>query len=712
MLNLNHIPLLRLLLPFIAGIIGTVYLKPNLLYLLYALGVCLILYLVLFSIKKVNSSFKLRWIFGVLLYLNLAFAGATLTALNYQKSTSNKQLLSKNNNQLIIGEITEAPQVKEKTVKAIIKLKGLKHKDSWTASKGKIIVYLQNDSLAKTLSIGDIVSFEPKLENVPPPKNPSEFDFRKYLSYHLIHQQAFLRSNNWKLIQKSPQLSILKLAHHIRQHLINTLQNKGLKEKELAVASALILGYKDDIDAQLKSAYSSAGAMHVLAVSGLHVGIIFMIFNALFKFLDKWNWGRIAKGILLILILWCYALITGLSPSVMRAATMFSFVVTAKTLNRNSSFFNTLAASAFALLIYNPLLIMEVGFQLSYLAVIGIVIIQPWVNNWFYTKWWLPRKIWEITAVSIAAQIATFPLGLLYFHQFPNYFLLSNLIVIPLALTILCLGLAVLCLAYIPVVGDFLAQLLNYIVQFLNYSVTIIDELPYSLSENIKFSISDAWLIYLLIACTILLVAYRKFKYMLIGCSALIIYLAFNLSFRLTTEKQQKLIIYNIPQYTAINFIDGTDNILVSDIKLTKNRSKMLFHTQNNWINNGVKNEKVVRLDHLKKKHQLSNIYRISNPNLFNKRNYFQFYNYKMVVIDNKTVLPNTAKSNDLDLVVITKNSKLSITEIVNKFNPKQIVIDASNSTYNRERWLLENINVNIWDINSNGAFEISLTDN
>lgn len=708
MLKLNHIPLLRLLLPFVAGIIGTVYLKPNLLYLLYALGVCLILYLVLFSI----SSFKLRWIFGVLLYLNLALAGATLTALNYQKSTTNTPSLTKNNNQLIIGEITEAPQVKEKTVKAIIKLKGLKHKDSWAASKGKIIVYLQNDSLAKTLSIGDIVSFEPKLENVPPPKNPSEFDFRKYLSYHLIHQQAFLRSNNWKIVQKSPSNSLIKTAHNIRQYLINTLKQKGLKDKELAVASALILGYKDDIDAQLKSAYSSAGAMHVLAVSGLHVGIIFLIFSKLLFFLDKFKVGRIIKGILLILILWCYAFITGLSPSVMRAATMFTFVVSAKMTDRNSSFFNTLAASAFALLIYNPLLIMEVGFQLSYLAVIGIVIIQPWVNNWFYTKWWLPRKIWEITAVSIAAQIATFPLGLLYFHQFPNYFLLSNLIVIPLALTILCLGLAVLCLAYIPIVGDYLALGLNYLVQFLNYSVTLIDELPYSLSENVKFSISDAWLIYLLIASTILLVAYRKFKYMLIGCSALIVYLVFNLSFRLTTEKQQKLIIYNIPQYTAINFIDGTDNILVSDIKLTKNRSKMLFHTQNNWINNGVKNEKVVRLDHLKKKHQLSNIYRISNPNLFNKRNYFQFYDFKMVVIDNKTVLPNTAKSNDLDLVVLTKNSKLSITEIVNKFNPKQIVIDASNSTYNRERWLSENINAKIWDITNNGAFEISLADN
>ncbi len=710
MLSINHIPLLRLLVPFVGGIIAVVYLNLNLYHILYVFGIGLILYLITLNIKNLNTHYKIRWIYGVLLYLNFALAGGCLTALKYNQSTDSINPQN-NKDQLIIGKIIEAPQIKEKTVKAILSIKGIKQKDQWVNNKGKVIIYLQNDSLSKSIEIGDIISFEPKLENVPPPKNPNEFDFRKYLSYHLIHQQAFLRSNNWKFIQKAPHQSIIKTAQNIRKYLINILKNKGLEEKELAVASALILGYKDDIDAQLKSAYSSAGAMHVLAVSGLHVGIIFLIFSKILSFLDKWKWGRISKGVLLILILWSYALITGLSPSVMRAATMFSFVVTAKTLNRNSSFFNTLAASAFALLIYNPLLIMEVGFQLSYLAVIGIVIIQPWVNNWFYTKWWLPRKIWEITAVSIAAQIATFPLGLLYFHQFPNYFLLSNLIVIPLALAILCLGLATLCLAYIPIVGDYLAIGLNYLVKFLNYSVTVIDELPYSLSENIKFTITDAWLIYFLIASIILLIAYRKFKYMLIGCSALIIYLALNLSFRINTSQQKKLIIYNIPQYTAINFIDGTDNILVSDIKLTQNRSKMLFHTQNNWINNGVKNEKLVRLDHLKKKHQLSNIYRIDNPNLFNKRNYFQFYDYKIVIIDNNTVLPTQQESLAVDLVAITKNSKFSISEIVNMFNPKQIVIDASNSTYNRKR--LENeaklLNVNYWDITENGAFELSL---
>jgi competence protein ComEC len=709
--NINNIPLLRLLLPFIVGIIGVVYLKPNLSSLIISFGFALFLFLSIIFIKKINSNYKFRWILGILIYINMLLGGAVLTSLQYKGTNSTTKALTENNNQLLIGEIIEPTQIKARSIKAVLKIKGIKTKKKWIEGNGKVIIYLQKDSLADQLAINDIISFEPKLENVPAPKNPNEFDFRKYLSFHLIHQQAFLRSNNWTLIERSPTFGLRKFANNSRNFLIQTLEQKGLIGKELAVASALILGYKDSIDAQLKSAYSSAGAMHVLAVSGLHVGVIFLIFSQLFSFLEKIKYGNIIKGIVLILILWIYALLTGLSPSVMRAATMFSFIVAAKMTKRNSNFFNTLAASALVLLIYNPLLIMEVGFQLSYLAVIGIVIIQPWINNWFNIKYWLPRKIWEITAVSIAAQIATFPLGLLYFHQFPNYFMLSNLIVIPLAVGILYLGIITLSLSFIPLVGNYLALGLNYIIQFLNYAVNFIDQLPYSLSENIRFGVLDTWLVYLFIICVITLIAYRKFNYLLLGSSFIILFLTSTFLTSYKSLDQRKLIVYNISQTSAINFIDGEDNILVSDIKLTQNRSKLMFHVQNNWINNGVNNEKIIRLDHLFQKYQLSNIYRISNKNLFTKRNYFQFYDKKIAIIDNKFVQKKTKKKLTIDLLILTKNTKLSITEILNQYNPLQIVIDASNSTYNTKRLKEEckQQGVKCWSTMANGAYQMKL---
>ncbi len=704
---LNHIPLLRLLLPFIGGIISVVYLKPNNTYLLSGFGIVTALFLLLLFIKKLNVNYKFRWFFGVLIYTNLLLAGACLTSLKYQNTDSLSILLTKQNNQILIGEITEPTHIKEKTVKAILTINSIKNQNDWIKCNSKVIVYLQKDSLSKKLNTGDLIAFESKLENIPPPKNPHEFDFRKYLSFHLINQQAFLSSDDWKLLQTSSASGIYKIASNSRRFLINTLRKKGIQGKELAVASALILGYKDNIDAQLKGAYASAGAMHVLAVSGLHVGIIFLIFNRLFSFLKKFKYGKIIKGIILILILWLYALLTGLSPSVMRAATMFTFIVTTKMANRNSSFFNTLAASALVLLIHNPLLIMEVGFQLSYIAVIGIVIIQPWINNWFNIRYWLLRKIWEITAVSIAAQIATFPLGLLYFHQFSNYFMLSNLIVIPLAIGILYLGIITLSFSFIPIIGDYLAVGLKYLIRFLNYSVNFIDALPYSLSENIRFSVSDTWLIYLFIVFIISLIAYRKFNYMLLGSSFIIVFLFSTLWIRYNNLDQQKLIVYNIPQYSAINFIDGNDNILISDIELTQNRSKLLFHVQNSWINNSLNKEKVVRFDYLTKKHLLSNIYKIDNKNLFTKRNYFQFYNYKIAIIDNNYQLKSNQNILSVDLLILTKNTKRSIKDLLTQFNPDQIVIDASNSSYTSQRLKNESAEqrVNCWSVLLDGAY-------
>ena len=692
--SLNHIPLLRLLCFFIAGIISAIYLplENSLLFLIFA--ITLISFFGLLTVKKINRNYKLRWLFAMSIYLSMLLAGACLTNLKYQNTIE----LINVDNQLLIAEITAPVQNKENSIKAIVNIKGIKSQNNWTQRAGKAIIYFQKEDRSQQLNIGDIISFEPKLENVSPPQNPNEFNFKRYLSFHLIHQQAYLHSNNWRLIKQSEGNSIFEVADKCRNYFIQSLEKKGIKGKELAVASALILGYKDDIDPQLKSAYSSAGAMHILAVSGLHVGIIFLIFNQFFLFFDKIKYGNIIKGLLLILVIWAYALLTGLSPSVLRAATMFSFIVAAKIIKRNSNFFNTLAASALVLLIYNPLLIMEVGFQLSYLAVTGIVIIQPWINNWLSFQRWFPRKIWEITSVSIAAQIATFPLGLLYFHQFPNYFLLSNLIVIPLAILILSIGILTLSFSFIPILSDYLATLLNYIIQFLNYSVKTIDKLPYSLSENIRFTVIETWFIYLFIVCIILLIVYRKFKYMFIGSIFLILFFFSSLIQNYNDLGQRKLIIYKIPKHSAINFINGNENILISDSELIKDRKKLMFHVQNNWINNGLNKEKIIQLDQLED---------INTTNLLIRNNYIQFYNHKIAVIDNNFKLTIRDKRLDLDLLILTNYNQLSIHEILTVFKPKQIVLDASISSYKSKELKkdAELLGIECWSVLLDGAY-------
>ena len=702
---LNYIPLVRLLIPFIIGIIFAIYLPASSTLPQYVFLGVVVSYLILFSIKKINTNYQFRWIFGVLIYGSFMLAAYSLTSIKTNKSHSSYQL-NDADNRFIIAEVIEPTEEKANSVKAVVEIIGLKTNEEWKNTNGKSIIYLQKDSLANRLKLGDIISFEPVLKDVPAPKNPHEFSFKRYLSYHFIHQQAYLRSNNWKIIHQNNDISIFAYASNIRKVLITQLEEMGVKDKQLNVASALILGYKNEIDAQLKSAYSSAGAMHVLAVSGLHVGVIFLILNQVFQFFNKLKYGNYIKGVLIILLLWAYALLTGLSPSVMRAATMFSFIVAAKTTKSNANFFNTMAASALLLLIINPFLLMEVGFQLSYLAVIGIVVIQPWVYNLFYTKWWLLDKIWELTAVSIAAQIATFPLGLYYFHQFPNYFMLSNLVVIPMAIFILYLGIITLISSPIPIIGVWLGKTLNLIVYGLNKAVNFIDKIPYSLTQNIKFNLLDNYLTYLAIILIILTIHYKNLKYLMVSLACFVIIFGFRLKDNIHQINQKHLIVYNIPGHSAINLIEGNDNILLSDIELldNHNKEKLMFHVQNNWIQKGVDSEKTIPLNKLTDKNQLSTLY---NKNLFVKRNYLQFFNEKMAILPPDFQLKSVEKPLAIDILIITKNPKFSIQEILQTFKPKEIILDASNSTYISEKLKTEAkaLNINCWSVLIDGAY-------
>ncbi|MFL3664140.1 MAG: ComEC/Rec2 family competence protein [Flavobacteriales bacterium] len=703
---LNYIPLVRLLIPFIIGIIFAIYLPASSSLPQYVFLGVVVSYLILFSIKKINTNYKFRWIFGVLIYGSFMLAAYSLTSIKTNQSHSSYQL-NDADNRFIIAEVIEPTEEKANSVKAVVEIIGLKTNEEWKNTNGKSIIYLQKDSLANHLKLGDIISFEPVLKDVPAPKNPHEFSFKRYLSYHLIHQQAYLRSDNWKIIHQNNDISIFAYASNIRKKLITKMEEMGVKDKQLSVASALILGYKNEIDAQLKSAYSSAGAMHVLAVSGLHVGVIFLILNQILQFFNKLKYGNYIKGILIIVLLWAYALLTGLSPSVMRAATMFSFIVAAKTTKSNANFFNTLAASALFLLIINPFLLMEVGFQLSYLAVIGIVVIQPWVYNLLYSKWWLLDKIWELTAVSIAAQIATFPLGLYYFHQFPNYFLLSNLVVIPLAILILYLGIITLIVSPITIVGNFLGKILNMIILGLNEAVIFIDKIPYSLTQNIKFNLLDNYLIYLAIILIILTIHYKNLKYFMVGVACFIIIFSFRLKDNIHQINQKYLTVYNIPGHSAINLIEGNDNVLFSDIKLLNNKSKLMFHVQNNWIQKGVESEKIVTLNKLTDRNPLSTLYITDNKNVFVKRNYLQFFNAKMAILPPDFQLKSLEKPLALDLLILTKNPKFSITELLQTFKPKEIIIDASNSNYISEKLKTEAkaLNINCWSVLIDGAY-------
>jgi competence protein ComEC len=543
------------------------------------------------------------------------------------------------------------------------------------------------------------VVFKSNFTEVRPPQNPSEFNYKLFLSFHNIYQQAYIPSENWKLLQRDQGNPVLSASYSLREYLLNIFRENGLAGDEYAVGSALVLGYTDKLDQDLISAYASSGALHVLSVSGLHVGIIYLVANFRLLFLDKIKFSKPIKIFLLLFIVWFYSILTGMSPSVLRSAAMFSLIIIAKGWKYDTNIFNTLAVSCFALLLWNPYLIMEVGFQLSYLAVLGIVAVQPWLYEKWQPKNWLLNHIWVLTSVSIAAQVVTFPLGLLYFHQFPNYFLVSNLIVIPISTIILLYGLFVLAVGKIAVVGTFCTKIFSWIVWLLNESVRLTEKTPGSLLEGISISILETWLIYFFIIFILVFLFQKRQRFVYPALGILILVLSIQVYENYRERKQRTFIVYNIPKTQAYDFISGKNGVFLSQTSFMNNASSVKFHVSHNWDDMGITERKFIEA--VGKESYSSEIFLREN-------NFLQFASRKMMVIDSLPYLKNDLSQKlSVDYIILSKNAKARIKDLQKQFSFKKIIIDSSNSEWKNNKWKkeCEELKVDFYSVIDNGAY-------
>lgn len=705
--DIRRYPFVRLLFPLIFGVVFAINTQLNIPYFSILLIAIFIVLATLILFKK-TKKYHRRWIFGFLVSIFLFITGIEIVNIKFSENNSTAFL----DKGFIVASVTESPSEKEKIIKTVLEVEAIKSNDDWISSEGNVIVYFEKDSLAKTLKIGDQILFEPQFDEIENAGNPNEFDYKKYLAFHMITQQTYLKSGNWSLFNKDGKKGIKYYADKAREYLLSLYRKSEIKDDEYAVLSALTLGYKTKLDEEIKKAYSSSGAMHVLAVSGLHVGIIYIVLSSILGFLRKRKSGRIINTVLIILFLWGYAFITGLSPSVMRAATMFTFVVVGKALNRNSSIYNTLAASAFLLIIINPYIITEIGFQLSYLAVIGIVFFQPKIYKLFYFKNYILDKIWALMSVSIAAQIATTPISLLYFHQFPNYFLLTNIIVVPLATFIVYGAMILLAFSFVPILNVWIGKALSLLVIGLNESVMFIEKLPYSISFDIQVEKLQVILLYLLIILVGVFVVYKKQVYLRYSLVSLISILMISILNSISISNQKRVIVYNMKNSSAYNFIDGDDNILFSDYSANMDYSKMLYSVKNNWLTLGVNNEKIVDLNTLGNQYLFSNLLTIDNRHIFFKKNFVKFYDTQIYFLKNsQDIIQNTNDKFDIDYIFVSNNCKISIEQLKKRFNFEKIIIDSSNSFYTRNYWKeeCEKNEVICHIVNEQGAFEIKI---
>jgi competence protein ComEC len=512
-------PFVRLLLPFLAGMVVGFSFGVNQFCALVFLIITFLLAFGLVILNKISKDLKYQWLVGVAIHLFLVVAGLFIAKHEMDRLTH--QFIP-SNRLLITCMLKDYPEEKLNSYKCIAQTYYYKQGDTVIAFRNKVVLYFSKGEDVKKLRPGDVIStFVYPNRIVQAERLKGEFDYAAYMLKHGICYTAYVKDKSWQVIDRDQLFFLYKWAIHSRESLLKIYRNIGFTGREFGVLSALTIGYKLGLDDDIKQAYSAAGTMHVLAVSGMHVGLIYVVLMWAFSFLGRIKFGSVIKVLMIVLIVWYYAFLTGLSPSVLRASVMITCIGLGQLTRRKLSVYNSLAIAAFLLLLIQPTDLMDVGFQLSFLAVLGIVSLFPVINSWVVSHGWI-NKIWSLAAVSLSAQLATFPLSLYYFHQFPNYFLLANLIVVPLATLGIYGSIILIILSEIKLLLAFVGPLLYGIVFSLNETVCRIERLPFSTTKGITITGYHVVMWYVLIVFAILYMVRKKGTYLMISLSSVL----------------------------------------------------------------------------------------------------------------------------------------------------------------------------------------------
>ncbi|PIF01965.1 MAG: hypothetical protein CR996_02045, partial [Draconibacterium sp.] len=520
----------------------------------------IIITLILLVYINRHYSFGLQPAFGVLVTICFISTGIYLYADYNQKPAFYDGGTS-------VAVLLETPVENRNFHKAVARIDAVFRNDSIFTTNETILVYFSKSKPLPQMAAGEIIMFQAKPQPIQNFGNPYEFDYKKYLERKRIYRQIYLTENDWTLTNES-RLNLAVWAERTREKLLTIYRQQPLDNQKREILSALTLGYKRNLNPETKRVFSSAGAMHVLAVSGLHVGIIFWVLTLLLNRFRKKKPEKLIFVAISLITLWGYAFITGLAPSVLRATTMFSIFIVAEIFRRKSNAFNSLAVSAFILLLINPNNLFETGFQLSYSAVFGILYLQPQMRKLFVVKNKIAIFLLDLITVSIAAQIATFPLTLFYFGQFPVYFLITNIIIIPTVTILIPMGILLLVLSHFPIIANIIALLLNKIIHYLFLILMQIEMLPNSVIESPISSIQFLFIAASLIAFFILLKTGKEKALEAMLFTILLIFVSFTID-NFSHRNKNELIVYNNQKNSTVQFIHGRESFVISEKPIT-----------------------------------------------------------------------------------------------------------------------------------------------
>ncbi len=516
---------------------------------------------------------------------------------------------------------------------------------------GKILLNVRKDSLNYPFDVGTHLRIKGTLYKNTLAKNPNQFDYSKYLENKQIYAQIYADATD---IQTGSLINndAWYYAAKLRTKIIRNLKKSHFNKAELNVAIALILGQQQEISSDIIQDYQFAGAVHILSVSGLHIGFILLFVTFLLKPFPNTRRGSFIKLILILLSLFTFGLIAGLAPSVVRSVVMFSFVAIGMYLRRSTNIYHTLLVSVLLILLFQPSFLFDVGFQLSYVALFFILWLQPLLAQLWMPKNKIVNYFWEILTVSFAAQIGAFPLSIYYFHQFPGLFFVTNLVIIPFLSLIMSLGVLVMVLAAFDFVPLFLAKGLEWSIFILNKIINAIASLEQFIIRDIPFNWYLLVSLYLLIISLILWFKKPSFNRLSLAMIAILIVQFSYFQTHWTIQNQKEFVIFHSKKNTLIAERNGENIAVFANDSLLKTVSE----------NKTLTSYLVGNFSHLQSKEKLQNTL------------YFQ--SKKILVLDSLGVYP---KNSNPDIVVLTQSPKINLERLFQTLKPKMVVADGSN---------------------------------
>lgn len=654
-MKILQFPLAKITCCFIAGILFGYYLKPSpfLVFIIVP-----ILFFSIFSFQFISKKeFSKKSFFGVLVSLISIFIGVTTTIIHSEKVYKIhyiNQITDFEKDYTILLSIKERLKSTVLNQRYIASIKSVDNNKSF----GKIILNIEKDSVLKNISIGTNLRIKGNFYKNRGPINPNQFDYGHYLENQQIFAQIYVDKDHIKT--ENLEYSLLSIVGNLRDMIIKNLEKAHFPKEELSVVIALILGQQQDISPEILKDYQYAGAVHILSVSGLHVGFILMFITFLLRPIPNTKLGSNSKVVIIIICLWLFGILAGLAPSVVRSVTMFSFIAIGMHYRRTVNIYHTLLVSMLLILLFKPSFLFDVGFQLSYIAVFFIIWLQPLLASVWQPKYKVSSYFWDIITVSFAAQIGAFPLSVYYFHQFPGLFLITNLIIIPMLSIILAIGVVVVIFAAFDFVPFYFAKALEYSILFLNKIIHWVASFEDFIFRDISFNFLMLLSCYFIIISVILYCKVPSFKKLLVILIAIICLQTVYFFNDYSIKNQKEYFVFNSKKNTIITERNGNQvTVYGNDLLLANLESDV-----------AITSYLVGNFCTIKAKKPLDNL--------------FYFDNKKVLLIDSTTVYSSSLSP---DVLIITQSPKMNFERLLKILKPKKVVVDGSNFKIYVKRW-------------------------